>query len=260
MVRIGSARIDENGKISGGMPGDQTGKEVSIQPWYPHSKGWIVLREKDNFARLSIAAAMEAACANDYIGYNQSQNGTLYAIVKPLGYNPSLVKTPCSTDCAKLVRVCVLYAGINVPDFYTGNERSVLMSTGKFEMLNAPKYTQSSDYLLRGDILVTASKGHTAVVLDDGPRSSQDNIGKNSTTANPYKAPLETIRLGSSGDGVRWMQTALNLKGGYGLIVDGEAGPLTIGALKNFQKQVFPDDKSQWDGICGPKTKAKLAS
>ena len=258
MVQIGSARIDEHGKISGGVAGDQTGKEVSTQAWYLHKKGWIVLRAKDNFARLSIAAAMEAACANDFIGYDQLHNQTLYALVKPLGYNPSVVKTPCSTDCAKLVRVCVLYAGISVPDFYTGNERSVLMATGKFEMLNAPKYTQSPDYLLRGDILVTASKGHSAVVLDDGARSSQDNLGKITSSSNPYKVPAETIRLGSSGDGVRWMQTALNLKGGYGLIVNGEAGQLTIGALMNYQKQVFPNSPKEWDGICGPKTKAKL--
>lgn len=260
MVRIGSARIDEHGNISGGIAGDQTGKEVSSQPWYLHKKGWIVLRPKDNYARLNVAAAMDAACFNDAIGYDQSQRTTLYNLAKLVGFNPALVKTPCETDCSDLVRVCLAYAGISVPVFSTQNERSVLMNTGKFEMLNAPKYTQSSDYLLRGDILVTASKGHTAVVLDDGPRSAQDNTGKPSTISNPYMVPVETIRLGSEGDGVRWMQTALNLKGGYGLIVDGIAGPLTIGALKNFQKQVFPGDESEWDGICGKKTKAKLAS
>ena len=42
-VYIGSARIDERGKISGGAAGDQTGKEVSYQTWYLHSKGWVVL-------------------------------------------------------------------------------------------------------------------------------------------------------------------------------------------------------------------------
>lgn len=31
-LMVGSARIDENGKISGGKPGDQTGNEVSTQP------------------------------------------------------------------------------------------------------------------------------------------------------------------------------------------------------------------------------------
>ena len=38
-VKIGSARIDENGHAHGGQSGDQTGKEVSTQAWYLSSKG-----------------------------------------------------------------------------------------------------------------------------------------------------------------------------------------------------------------------------
>lgn len=37
---VGSARIDENGHVQGGKPGDQTGKEVSTQVYYVHTKGW----------------------------------------------------------------------------------------------------------------------------------------------------------------------------------------------------------------------------
>ena len=44
-VKIGSARIDENGKAHGGAAGDQTGKEVSTQNWY--SRNWRVFRAKD---------------------------------------------------------------------------------------------------------------------------------------------------------------------------------------------------------------------
>ena len=46
-VKIGSARGDENGGAHGGKAGDQTGREVSTQNWYKHSKGWVVLRAKD---------------------------------------------------------------------------------------------------------------------------------------------------------------------------------------------------------------------
>ena len=35
-MRIGSARHDENGKLTGGRPGDQTGTEVSMQNFYVH--------------------------------------------------------------------------------------------------------------------------------------------------------------------------------------------------------------------------------
>ena len=73
-VIIGSARIDENGRAHGGKAGDQTGKEVSTQSWYKHSKGWVVLRAKDPKKAAKIAQAMRAACDNANIGYDQYQN------------------------------------------------------------------------------------------------------------------------------------------------------------------------------------------
>ena len=62
---IGSARIDENGHISGGKAGDQTKKEVSKQPYYVHSKGWLCLRPKSVSDAKKIASAMDDACDND---------------------------------------------------------------------------------------------------------------------------------------------------------------------------------------------------
>lgn len=73
-------------------------------------------------------------------------------------------------------------------------------------------------------------------------------------TGNPYPEPVKNIRLNSKGNDVRWLQYALNQQGGYGLIVDGEAGHLTIGALKDYQR----NHNLEPDGICGPLTKSKL--
>ena len=70
-VKVGSARIDENGKIHGGRAGDQNGKEVSTQSWYKHKKGWRVLRCKNADKAEKIARAMQAACDNANIGYDQ---------------------------------------------------------------------------------------------------------------------------------------------------------------------------------------------
>lgn len=39
MVRVGSARIDENGKVIGGQAGDQTGQEVAVEAWYRMIRG-----------------------------------------------------------------------------------------------------------------------------------------------------------------------------------------------------------------------------
>lgn len=73
-------------------------------------------------------------------------------------------------------------------------------------------------------------------------------------TGNPYPEPTKNIRLNSRGNDVRWMQYQLNQKGGYKLIVDGVAGPLTIGSLQDFQRSHNLDP----DGICGPLTREKL--
>ena len=244
MIRIGSARNDENGKISGGKSGDQTGKEVSIQSWYAHKKGWIILRAKNPDTREKIARCMEAACANNHIGYDQNQRTSLFLIAQKIGYNPAWVTVDCETDCSELVHVCVAYAGIITPTFNTSTERSVLERTGKFETITNPKYTQSSEYLMRGDILVTAQKGHTVVVLDNGPKAGG-------------KADDPTVRLGSEGPAVTKMQNAL-IKKGYMIPATGKADELTIGALIDFQKKAFPNDPKEWDGICGPKTWAKF--
>lgn len=175
-VLVGSARSDERGKSSGGKAGSQTAKEISTQNWYLHSKGWVLIRPKDSNVAEKIAKNMEYACDSVYVGYDQSQNTTLASAAKKYGYDISKVKTPCETDCARLVRVCCLYAGIEVGDFYTANMKSYLGKTGKFEILTSDKYCKSSDYLKRGDILVTKTKGHTVVVLSNGAKAFPNNV------------------------------------------------------------------------------------
>ena len=190
MVIIGSARIDENGHASGGQAGDQNGKEVSTQQYYLHEKGWNVLRAKEPQVREAIARDMEWACANNNIGYDQNQNQTLYQVAKPVGFNCSLVGTPCETDCARLVRVCVLYAGVQASDFYTGNEKEALLATDAFDLVNV----KLPEELLRGDILVTKTKGHTVVVLTNGA---------NAQPKEPISTPTE-YKLGWIKAGVNW--------------------------------------------------------
>ena len=172
-VMIGSARIDERGKISGGRDGDNNGREVSTQSYYakPASAPWRVLRPKDAAKAARIAACMRMACANDHIGYNQSRRLTLYNLAKPHGFDVSKVTQDCSTDCSALVRVCCAYAGIAVGNFTTANEARMLLATGEFVEMADKKYRTGSAYLREGDVLVTPGKGHTAVVLSSGNAS-----------------------------------------------------------------------------------------
>lgn len=164
MVIVGSARHDENYAYSGGRAGNQTGNELETQEWYLHSKGWRVLRCKDSVKAEKIAENMKKACANPHIGYDQGQNYTLWDVAKEVNFDCGLVDTNCETDCARLVRVCCAYAGIKTADFYTGDEAYHLLETGEFD--EYPLAATNPSLLRRGDILVTKTKGHTVVVVE----------------------------------------------------------------------------------------------
>lgn len=245
-VMIGSARGDENGNAHGGAAGDQTGKEVSTQPWYKHSQGWLVFRAKDPEAAERIAYDMEAACDNSHIGYDQYERLTLYDVAKPVGFDCAKVTTDCETDCSALVRVCCAYAGIDLINFNTAGEPGVLRNSGAFNELTGAKYSDSSEYLRRGDILCTRTKGHTVVVLTNGPKA--------------FDTSLPTLRRGDrdakwGGDKGDSVETLQKLLIAHGFSVgsdgaDGDFGRNTESAVIAFQKAngLTPD------GVCGSAT------
>lgn len=251
-VTIGSARVDERGKYSGGAPGDQTGKEVSTQNWYLHSKGWVIIRAKDANVRKKIATCMKNICANNRIGYSQSDRYGLYNNVKNKGFDPNRLTINVNTDCSAAIRVCVCYAGINVGDFNTSAEVSVLNNTGKFDIITDDKYTRTSDYLLEGDILVTKTKGHTVAVLNDGPKA---NSSSKKPTTKPQLANY-TIKENTKGNNVKKLQQDLNYVQGSGLKVDGICGTNTVKSIMKFQK----NNGLKVDGIYGKSTYSKMKS
>lgn len=230
---MGSARNDENKKAYGGKAGDQTGAEVSTQSYYVHSKSWRVFRAKDPAKAEKIAECMQAACDNKHIGYDQWQRNTLYTEAAKVGFDVSKVTKDVETDCSALVRVCCAYAGITgLPsDFRTGNMPANLLATGQFVELTGTKYTKASTYLRRGDILVTATSGHTVVVLNDGSKAEKN--------VPPVATSFSGLQKGDKGEDVKAMQQALLLWKAdclpkYG--ADGDFGSETQIALKAFQK------------------------
>lgn len=208
-VIIGSARSDEKGGITGGKAGDQkNGAEVSTQDWYLHSKGWIIVRCKDAKKRAKIATSMKSACNNNHIGYDQSNRYSLYNEVKSKGFDPAKCDKDVETDCSGLTRVCICYAGYTAcGDFNTESLVSVVSkikdSKGNpaFEIITDKSITSKSDYLLAGDILVTATKGHVVVVITDGPKagSTPEKAQSASTsTSNSKKVTYYPKYTGSS--------------------------------------------------------------
>lgn len=189
-VIIGSARIDERGKLSGGSTGDQKQKtssdyagEVSLQNFYIHKKGWYILRPKRDDHATGIGAAMMTACNNRNIGYDQ--NNRLDIIRKNVR---TTIKTEC--DCSSLVRACIIDAtGKDVGNFTTATECAVLVASGLFE----PKIAYKNGMeLFTGDVLVTKSRGHTAVVVTGKARGGE-KPKTNSTYYPKYTGKSDSI-------------------------------------------------------------------
>lgn len=232
-VLIGSARQDENGRYAGGAAGDQTGKEVSTQEFYKHSKGWYVLRAKSAEVAAKLASAMQAACDNRNIGYDQGQRLDIINQLRKYGSIGGItVKT--EADCSSLVRACCIEAGFDPGNFTTSDEVAALAGTGYFE----PKASVASAAQLReGDILVTKTKGHTVIVVYTGSSMSR-----------------KTIRRGSKGADVLYLQKRLVAKGYYVGEIDSDFGKQTENAVKAYQDE----HGLVTDGIVEAKTWASL--
>lgn len=233
---IGSARIDERGKATGGKAGDQkqtsspdTKGEVSMQNFYVSSKGWYILRAKNPQVASNIALAMTIACNNPNIGYNQAKR---LDIIKAGTH----ATQPTSCDCSSLVRQCVRESGIDVGNFTTANEASVLVATKQFDKY---LYTKGSALYL-GDILVTKTKGHTVIVTSGATR-------------NPNAVAVPTVKMGTRGSNAKLLQHNLN-QFGYDLEEDGIFGKLSTAALVRWQHA----NGLTADGIYGAKSAARM--
>lgn len=245
-VIIGSARGDEHGGIKGGQAGDQTGKEVCTQNFYVGSQAWRCFRPKDPEVAKKIAYDMKAACTNNYIGYDQSNNQSLLHVVAKYNYDCAKVKEYCETDCSSLIRVCILYAGINIGIFDTGDEPQYLLATGAFTEMKGSQYTVTGTGLQVGDILVTAKKGHTVAVVEviKPKKVTEDGYWGKDTT----KATQEMY--GTVIDGIVSKQYRLNKKylpnatsGWEWVLLTGKGSPM----VRLLQKEIG----AKVDGVLG---------
>lgn len=164
-IKIGHASIDENGRATGGIAGDSTGKEVCIRQWY--SKPWQYYLEcsDENIANTA-AAYMEAICKNDNVGYNQAKRLTLYNQLK---IHKDVSKlSPCECDCSSLVACCYIMAGLNInPSCTTRNLRSALLASGKFIIHSNNQYLTSDAYAKRGGLFLKEGS-HVVMALESG--------------------------------------------------------------------------------------------
>ena len=243
VIKFGSARIDENGKATGGKGGDQTGREVSEQGFYMHAKGWLCFRPKSVPVANDMALAMHDACANDNIGYDQS-NRQIMAMIKKYGSMDN-IKEKTETDCSNLVRGCIYQAtGVDVGNFNTATEPAALRKSGLFDEVEI----KSEKDVYNGDILVTKTKGHTVIATSGRARS-----GKTYTGEWPKLPARGWFKSGDVSAEVCKLKKFLNWFGGYGLDEKNKNYlTKTAAAVKDFQRKVGEKD----DGEFGSKSLA----
>lgn len=81
--KIVQASINEKGKATGGVPGDQSSREVLVCNFYEYSKGWdYVLRYKEQEVK-TVNVEMQVLKQGD----KGEQVKTLQRLLKELGYN-----------------------------------------------------------------------------------------------------------------------------------------------------------------------------
>ena len=256
-VLISNSGSDENGRYHGGQAGDQTGNEWRIRDWY--NRPWnCVLRHPLAEVRACLATLAVKAAENNMIGYDQYQRDTYGKALEAAGWDPSKITAKVESDCSKGVIDNIVATGhilgveklINYSGTYTGNMRNAAKTAG-FQVITAPKYLASGDYLLAGDILLNDAH-HTCTVVTNGTKSEGQ-------AATPYESKTEEyemlplIKKGSKGYVVEHLQRTLNqatYKDKKELTPDGDFGWKTLGQVILYQKArgLTPD------GEVGPNT------
>lgn len=172
-VKIGHASISEHGTVNGAK-GDSTKKEVCTRDWY--SKPWDYMAvHPDAAVRERHAAAIEAACANNNIGYGQGDRNTLNARAKEVGYNLSKVG-PCNCDCSSLQNVAAVASkapGVTyASNGWTTSSMKAKLKAAGYKIIEDKAYLTSERYCVRGAMYVREGS-HTVTGLENGAKADE---------------------------------------------------------------------------------------
>lgn len=212
---VGGARIDERGHARGGRPGDNTGREVCIHPYYNYPWDYC-LRPPSNTMAEWIASSMEWYCHNDQYGYDQDNRwGT----------------TAC--DCSSLI-----YRIIYDYENHNGSSASSEDTSAAY----TPTYVD-----------VDGDGGHNTVFLLEytmGVRGENRNNAVISNQARADKSAVPNLWAVDYGDG--GSDTVRRLQSKLGLNTDGYWGYNTSYALQKYLKSY--GHNLDVDGSFGPQS------
>lgn len=202
MAKIAHSSIDENGKISGGVAGDQTKRECCIRDWYDKPFGHV-LRIEDEKVRTQFANNMIDCTNNDKIGYDQGGRNTILTEAEKVNFDFSKITKSCESDCSSVVTACILGAIYKV----LGKEayleaKKVLVTSGnccttrtlrpqllklkmiKVTVYTSSEYTRSTNKAKFGDIY-NKEGSHVVAFVNDGKKVSNSVAPTTPTPTQP---------------------------------------------------------------------------
>lgn len=217
-IRIGHASISENGTVNGAK-GDSTGKEVCERVWY--SKPWDFMAIHPEAAvREKHAKAVEAACANDNIGYGQGDRNTLNTLAKAVGYDLSKVGK-CNCDCSSLQNVAAVASGAAGVSYgsngWTTYTMKAALQKAGYKIITARECLDNAAYCVRGAIYVKTSS-HTVCGLDNGAnyQKTLEKAGLAASTPQTQQKPQSTAAAGEQAYTVKKGDTLSKIASKYG--------------------------------------------
>lgn len=255
-IKICHASMDENGRISGGAAGDQTGREVCCRFWY--SKPWHYYIEcLDEALGTKAANLFLEICSSNLCGYDQSNRISLYDALSATGGKVSGMKK-CETDCSAAVATIYRILGLNIsPSCTTRNIKNALLATGKFKAYSDSAHISTDHYAKRGGVYLREGS-HIVMAVENGSAYTSSKEPPNSSANKPETqtpAPASKLSFPSS---VASVQNWLNTYYHANLVKDGQYGKKTKAALvKAWQTEV---GKLSVDGCFGPASKKAASS
>lgn len=152
------ASIDENGKISGGKAGNQSGRELVVGRYYNFGQNRVIRFKNVDRGRLAGKIAKKLA-KNKNIGYDQSNRASLFNLAKKCKWDykkliKALKKNKVETDCSAFVSTVIdlAYGRKLIPLSTTSTIADACKKTKKFKTMtvaNASRKWHKGDMPLR---------------------------------------------------------------------------------------------------------------
>lgn len=105
------ASIGENGKVTGGKPGNQSGTELKVGPYYYFYQDTCI-RYKSVLKGRKAGRIAKKIALNKNVGYNQAQRTQIYNVAKACDWDAtkffkSLAQTKVNCDCSSFASTVI---------------------------------------------------------------------------------------------------------------------------------------------------------